>query len=152
MRSLVSNPIEYYSCFISYSSKDEDLAKRLYADLQSNHVRCWFAPEDLKIGAKIRTSIDESIRLHDKLLLILSQYSIASQWIEQEVERALARERKEGKVILFPIRLDQTVMDIEEGWPALVRNTCNIGDFTRWKQHDEYQTAFARLLKDLQAT
>jgi uncharacterized protein YjbI with pentapeptide repeats len=149
MRSLVNNPIDYYSCFISYSSKNEDFAKRLYADLQSNHVRCWFAPEDMKIGAKIRPSIDESIRLHDKLLLILSQHSVASQWIEQEVERALARERKEEKVILFPIRLDQTVMDIEEGWPALVRNTRNIGDFTRWKRHDAYEKAFTRLLRDL---
>jgi hypothetical protein len=151
MRSLVSSPIDYYSCFISYSSKDQTFAERLHADLQSKRVRCWFAPEDLKIGAKIRTSIDESIRFHDKLLLILSQYSVASQWIEQEVERALARERKEEKVILFPIRLDQTVMDSEEGWPALIRNTRNIGDFTRWKRHDVYQKALARLLRDLQA-
>ena len=43
-------------------------------------------------------------------------------------------------------------MDIEEGWPALIRNTRNIGDFTRWKHHDEYQKAFARLLRDLQST
>src|SRR6266516_6436021 len=150
-RSLVGKPIDYYSCFISYSSNDQAFARRWYADLQGTHVRCWFAPEDLKIGAKMRTSIDESIRLHDKLLLILSDYSVASQWIEQEVERALARERKEDKVILFPIRLDQTVMDIEEGWPALIRNTRNIGDFTRWKRHDAYQKAFARLLRDLKA-
>ena len=102
-------------------------------------------------AAKIRPSIDESIRLHEKLLLILSQHSVASQWIEHEVERALARERKVDKVILFPIRLDQTVMDSEEGWPALNRNTCNIGDFTRWKRHDAYQKAFARLLRVLQA-
>jgi uncharacterized protein YjbI with pentapeptide repeats len=40
MRSMVGKPIDYYSCFISYSSKDEALARRLYADLQSNHVRC----------------------------------------------------------------------------------------------------------------
>ena len=137
---------------IYYSSKDEALARRLYADLQSNHVRCWFAPEDMKIGAKLRPSIDESIRLHDNLLLILSQYSIASQWIEQEIERAFAGERKENKVILFPIRLDQTVMEFEEGWPAFIRNTRSIGDFTRWKRHDTYQKAFARLLRDLKAT
>ena len=100
-RALVNNPIDYYSCFISYSSKDQAFAERLRADLQSKGVRCWFAPEDLKIGARIRPSIDESIRLHDKLLLILSQYSVVSQWIEQDVERALARERKEDKLILF---------------------------------------------------
>jgi len=151
MRSLVGKPIDYYTCFISYSSKDQAFAKRLYADLQSNGVRCWFAPEDLKIGAKIRSSIDESIRLHDKLLLVLSKYSVMSQWVEQEVEKALARERKESKVILFPIRLDQSVMDIEEGWPALIRNTRNIGDFSRWKRHETYRKAFDRLLRDLKA-
>ena len=144
-------PIDFYSCFISYSSKDQAFAKRLYTDLQSHGVRCWFAPEDLKIGDRIRPRIDESIRLHDKLLLVLSQYSVASQWVEQEVERALARERKENKVILFPIRLDKTVMDMEEGWPALIRNTRNIGDFTRWKRHDAYQKAFDHLLHDLKA-
>jgi len=35
IRSLVGKPIEYYSCFISYSSKDEAFAGRLYADLQT---------------------------------------------------------------------------------------------------------------------
>ena len=54
MHSLVGKPIEYYSCFISYSSKDQDFAQRLYNDLQGNNVRCWFDREDLKIGDKFR--------------------------------------------------------------------------------------------------
>ena len=144
-------PIDYYSCFISYSSKDQAFTERLYADLQSKGVRCWFAPEDLKVGDKIRPRIDESIRLHDKLMLVLSQHSITSQWVEQEVEAALSRESKENRTVLFPIRLDKAVMEIEGGWSALIRNTRNIGDFTRWKNHDAYQKAFNRLLRDLQA-
>ena len=75
---LVGAPIEFCSCFISYSSNDDDFARRLHADLQDQGVRCWFAPEDLKIGAKIRTGIDEAIRLHDKLLLVLSEASVQS--------------------------------------------------------------------------
>jgi hypothetical protein len=150
-RTLIDKPVDYYKCFISYSNKDQKFAEQLYADLQSKGVRCWFAPEDLKIGAKIRPSIDESIRLYDKLLLVLSQYSVASQWVEQEVETALERERKEGCTILFPIRLDKAVMDIEGGWPALIRNTRHIGDFTRWKRYDAYQRALERLLRDLKA-
>lgn len=67
IHSLVGKAIEYYSCFISYSSKDDAFARRLYADLQSQNIRCWFAPEDLKWGDKIRTGIDEAIHLHDKL-------------------------------------------------------------------------------------
>jgi hypothetical protein len=151
MRSLTSQSIEYYTCFISYSSRDQTFAERLHIDLQSKGVRCWFAPEDLKIGAKIRPSIDESIRLYDKLLIVLSQHSVASQWVEQEVEAALAKERKENRIVLFPIRLDKAVMEIGGGWPALIRNTRNIGDFTRWKRHDTYQKALDRLLHDLKA-
>jgi len=42
-------------------------------------------------------------------------------------------------------------MTLETGWPALIRNTRNIGDFRRWKTHDAYQQALARLLRDLKA-
>jgi TIR domain len=71
VKALVSalEPIQFYSCFISYSSKDHDFAKRLHADLQQQAVRCWFAPEDMKIGDPFRPRIDEAIRLYDKLLL-----------------------------------------------------------------------------------
>jgi hypothetical protein len=151
MHSLVLQPIQFYKSFISYSSKDQKFADRLYADLQNKGVRCWLATEDLKIGAKIRTGIDEAIRLHDKLMLVLSKHSVASDWVEHEVELALERERKEKRTVLFPIRLDDAVMKIDTGWPALVRNTRNIGDFRKWKDHDSYQKKFARLLHDLKA-
>jgi hypothetical protein len=149
--SLLSDPIQFYSCFISYSSKDQDFANRLYADLQNKGVRCWFAPEDLKIGDKIRDRIDESIRLRDKLLLILSENSIASDWVEHEVESALEEEGQRGRTILFPIRLDDAVMKSNKAWAALIRRTRHIGDFTGWKDHDSYQKAFDRLLRDLKA-
>src|ERR1043165_2335770 len=80
MRSLVAQPIQFYSCFISYSAKNQLFADRLYSDLQNKGVRCWLASEDLKIGAKTRLAIDESIRIHDKLLLILTKHSVASDW------------------------------------------------------------------------
>jgi hypothetical protein len=67
------------------------------------------------------------------------------------VETALAKERRENRTILFPIRLDESILEIEEGWPALICNTRNIGDFTLWKQYDPYQKAFDRLLRDLKA-
>jgi uncharacterized protein YjbI with pentapeptide repeats len=152
VRSLVGKPIEYYSCFISYSSKDEAFARRLYADLQSNNVRCWFAPEDLKIGERIRSGIDEAIRLHDKLLLILSRHSVASGWVEREVKSALAKERKEKRTVLFPVRVDNAVQECPYAWATEIRHERNMGDFIGWKKnHDTYQKAFTRLLRDLKA-
>jgi uncharacterized protein YjbI with pentapeptide repeats len=145
-------PIQFYSCFISYSSADRAFAERLHADLQAKGVRVWFAPHDMKIGARLRPTIDESIRIYDKLLLVLSEYSVSSQWVEQEVETALAKEREpEGKTVLFPVRIDDAVMESKAGWPALLKNTRNVGDFTLWKDHESYQKAFDRLLRDLKA-
>lgn len=91
--SIVDQPIQFNSCFISYSSQDQKFANRLFADLQKSGVRCWFAPKDLPIGAKIRVGIDEAIQLRDRFILILSTHSVGSQWVEQEVETALERER-----------------------------------------------------------
>lgn len=105
----------------------------------------------MKIGDKIRVRIDESIRIYDKLLLILSEHSVASDWVEKEVETALEKERKEKRTVLFPIRLDEAVMNIESGWPADVRRARHIGDFSQWKHHDPYKNAFERLLRDLKA-
>lgn len=148
---LLSETKSFYSCFISYSTKDHAFAKRLHSDVQSNGVRCWFAPEELKIGDQIRDGIDQSILKHDKLLLVLSRSSIQSQWVQQEVETALARERDQSRKVLFPIRLDNTVMRVASGWPALIRNTRFIGDFREWRSPDKYKMAFDRLLRDLRS-
>ena len=149
-RSLVQSPIQYYTCFLSYSSRDQDFVERLYADLQSKGVRCWFAPEDMKTGERMRQRIDESIRLYDKLLLVLSQHSMVSAWVEFEVEAALAKENERKTTVLFPIRLDTSIMQSTTSWARHLQRTRHITDFTRWKQHGHYQKAFKRLLRDLQ--
>lgn len=153
MKSLVAamSPIEFYSCFISYSSKDQEFAERLYADLQSMGVRCWFAPEDLKIGDKLRPAFDEAIRVHDKLMVLLSKNSVGSPWVEKEVETAFEKERQQSRTVLFPIRLDEAVMETDQAWAADIRRTRHIGDFRDWKNHDSYRKALDRLLRDLKA-
>lgn len=142
-------PIQFHSCFISYTSKDEGFAQRLYADLQAKGIRCWYAPEDMKIGDKIRPRIDEVIHLHEKLLLILSENSINSSWVEKEVETAFEKENNRKDTVLFPIQLDDAVMDIKTGWPADIKRTRNIGDFKNWKDLESYKKSFERLLRDL---
>jgi len=147
--SLLNQPIQFYSCFISYSSKDQKFADRLHADLQNKGVRCWFAPHDMPIGAKTWDTIDEAIRLRDKVLLILSRHAIESDWVEDEVTKAFAEERTRKQLVLFPIRLDDVVMETTEAWAGKLRDNRNIGDFRRWKDHDAYQKALERVLRDL---
>lgn len=151
MKSLTNSAIDFYSCFISHSSKDKEFAERLYADLQSNGVRCWYAPHDMQIGAPILNEIDSAIRLHDKLLLILSEHSVGSRWVEHEVLSATTKEyqQERDKRTLFPIGLDDAVMDTKVQWARNLKETRHIADFTGWKDHDRYKKAFDRLLRDL---
>ena len=142
-------PIQYHSVFLSYASPDEILARRLHADLQDHGVRCWFAPEDLKIGDKIRPRIDEAIHLQDKLLLLISEDALASAWVEDEVEAALEKEQQQQREVLFPIQLDESVMQTTQAWAAKLRRMRHIGDFTCWMDPQAYQRAFERLLRDL---
>jgi uncharacterized protein YjbI with pentapeptide repeats len=159
MKSLVGRPFEFYSCFISYSSQDQEFAKRLHADLQSEGVRCWFALEDIRSGRKIHQQIDEAIRLHERLLLILSAYSMLSEWVKTEIAKARQREAREKWQVLFPMRLvsfeavrDWECFDADTGKDSAreIREYF-IPDFSNWKNHDAYQVAFQRLLRDLKA-
>ncbi len=144
--------IRFYSCFISYSSNDRDFAERLYADLQARGVRCWFAQEDLKTGDRFQEQIDQSIRLFDKAIVILSAESVQSRWVEHEVNAALERESRETRSVLFPIRIDDAVMKGPQPWAAHLRRSRHIGDFREWTAHASYVKAFERLLRDLRAT
>jgi len=66
------------------------------------------------------------------------------------MEAALKKERKQsGKLVLFPIRLYDAVMNTNQAWAASLRGTRHIGDFRHWKDHDAFQKAFERLLRDL---
>jgi len=149
-KSLVGEPIKLHSCFLSHSTQDHGFAERLHADLQARGVRCWFAPEDLKIGDRFHERIEESIRLHDKLVIVLSESSVRSRWVEREVNAGIEREERDKRLVLFPVRIDDAVMAAEQPWAADLRRTRHIGDFRGWQQHAAYKKAFERLLRDLQ--
>jgi hypothetical protein len=135
---------------LSYATEDQAFAEKLYADLQSKGVSCWFAPHDLKIGDKLRTQVYEAIQKNDKLLLILSEHAVRSDWVEREVELAFERERQPPEtLVLFPIRLDDAVMDTNAAWAGDIRRIRFIGDFREWQDDTAYQRALQRLLRDL---
>jgi hypothetical protein len=144
-------PIQFYSCFVSYSSRNHLFAKRLHSDLQEKGIRCWFDKKDLKPGDKIRDRITDAILGYDKFILILSKDSIESDWVEGEVEAVLARERKEKRSVLFPIRLDDAVLKAPKGWASHIHQTRSIGDFRGWTNPRKYQTSLDDSIRNLRA-
>jgi hypothetical protein len=105
----------------------------------------------MKIGDNIHTRINASVHLYNKLLLVLSAYALKSSWVEREVAVALEKEQQQGQRVLFPIRLDESVMQTTEAWAADIRRRKHIGDFSKWENYKDYLQALERLLLDLKA-
>ena len=159
-RSIRAGPaIQWHSCFISYSTKDDEFARRLHSRMREANMRVWFAPEDLKGGKKLHEQLFEAIQIHDRLLIVLSEHSIQSEWVMTEIRKARETEKKEKRRKLFPIRLtdfetlrDWTCFDTDTGKDLAVEvREYFIPDFSNWKDHDAFESAFARLKKDLEA-
>ena len=150
----------FYSCFVSHSTKDHSFCKALHSRMTEEGLRAWFAPKDMKGGKKLHGQVARAIRVNDKLLLVLSEASMASEWVAREIRLAIRRERKEGTRILFPISL-VPFSRIEE-WEGIYDKALSgkdltdevreyfIPDFSNWQDAAAFEAAFSRLLKDLQ--
>ena len=148
-RYLNEKAFKHNSCFISFSGNDRNFIEKIGEDLQREGVRCWYAPEELKMGDAIRQQVDQLIRVQDKLLVVLSKFSVESPWIQKEVEAAIEQERNCKRKVLFPVRLDNGLMDAEKDWLEGLQKTHHIYDFTAWQQWEAYYMEFSQLVEDL---
>ena len=90
---------------------------------------------------------------------MLSEASPQSEWVMTELRKVRKAERQSGKRKLFPVRLvdmetlrDWECFDADGGMDlATELREYFIPDFSHWKDHDAFEAAFARLLKDLRA-
>jgi hypothetical protein len=82
-----------------------------------------------------------------------------SEWVKTEIAHARQKELNEHRQVLFPIGLARFERILE--WKNFDASTGKdsareireffIPDFSDWKNHDAYQRAFERLMRDLKA-
>ena len=95
-------PIPYQSCFISDRSQDSKFARRLHEKMRGEKLRVWFAPEDMQGGQKLIEPIDRAIQVNDRLLLVLSEHSLNSEWVQTEIRKARQAELALGAGLPTP--------------------------------------------------
>ena len=158
-KSLVNTPIEFYSCFISYSHDDKSFARRLHDQLQARGIRCWLDDHQLLPGDDLYEEVDRGIKLWDKVLLCASKNSLTSWWVDDEIQRAFNKEQqlmkqRERKVLsLIPLNLDGYLFsgNWNNAKAAQVKSRL-AADFTGW-EHDnaKFEAEFERVVKALRA-
>lgn len=147
----------YASCFISYSARDSDFAQKLRSALRSTGVHCWLAEHDMRPGRRIVDQISEAVDSQERLLLILSEHSIQSPWVNFEIKRAREREKASESDVLFPISLlpfpevkKWTAIDVDTGEDlARVVREFFVQDFSAWEDQEAFEEAMSRLISSL---
>ena len=88
--------------FISHSSKDGDVAKRLCEYLETKGGRCFFAPRDIRQGKEYAEEIIRGIEQSDAMVLLMSKDANQSPHVLREVERAVSK-----SVPVFVFKLEE---------------------------------------------
>lgn len=103
-----------YNCrpdvFISYSSKDQEIADKIANHLMREGFQAWIATKDIKEGSYAK-QIMQAIRDAKVFLVVLSKNSINSEQVKNEIDRAFNRV-KDGMIIV-PFIIDNAEMDDE---------------------------------------
>ena len=108
--------------FISYSSKDRDVAAAIAAELTRRNIEVWWDTELLG-GENYRNKIAQVIAKAPVTIVIWSKSSTQSEWVVGEA--SAARERK----TLIPVNIDQSVSPLD------FRNL-NTVDLSEWVAGD----------------
>jgi len=159
-RSSATTPIEFYSCFVSYSSKDDKFAVKLHDALQAKGIRCWLDKHEVLPGDELQYEINKGIRLWDKVLLLCSEHSLTSPWVRKEIKRAIEKEdtleKERGKrtLAIIPLDLDGFLFDqkrCEFDWATDMRAR-HAAKFVGWDADERvFDAQFGRVVKAMRA-
>ena len=157
-----SAPAQYDSCFISHSSRDVEFAEKLAERLTNAGVSVWYDNRKIQGGRALTDQFRDAIRASDRLVLVVSESSLASEWVAYEVREAIKRakeisDREElRRSLLFPIRLlsMEQCGSILEGVSTdsplrVLQRDFHLLDFTRWQEPEWFERACETMIRDL---
>jgi hypothetical protein len=123
--------------FLSHSSADKMLARRLAAGLRDAGVKVWFDEWSIETGDSISQAIQDGLRESDFVAVLLTRQSVEHGWVEKEWQSRIALEAKTGRKLILPLKADDCEL------PPLLADRA-FADFTI-----EYAAGLKQLLRAL---
>jgi len=142
--------IQISPLFISYSHSDTEFVNKVDGCLTQKGIRFWRDIHDMKAG-RIERQIDQAISQDRTVLLVLSEHSLKSDWVEHEVRKAREIAKTAGRDTLCPVALDDSWK--KSPWPGRVMEQIkeyNILDFAEWEDDVKFEGMFRRLIDGLE--
>lgn len=88
--------------FISYSTKDSDVANLIYSYLEGNGINCWIASQNIEGGASFAMKIVEAIDDCTAFVLVASASSNESPHVSREMSLATGKNKT-----IIPFRIQE---------------------------------------------
>ncbi|HJQ14474.1 MAG TPA: toll/interleukin-1 receptor domain-containing protein [Anaerolineales bacterium] len=135
--------------FISYSSANSQFVELVGNQLTQKGIRYWRDMHEKNGQRQKQTAW--AISQRSKFLLVLSEQSMKSDWIEQDVQEARKLEKDMGRVVLCPVALDDSWKDSRS--PKTIMEQIpehSILDFSGWKDKSEFDDMLRTLLDRLE--
>ena len=107
VRALASSAEVNGTAFISYASKDKNIADNLCAKLEARGIKVWYAPRDIVAG-DYAGAIVRAINSCTRFVVILSRNSLQSDHVLNEIDLAFGR-LHEG-IKFLPLKIDEEEM------------------------------------------
>jgi hypothetical protein len=142
--------LQIYPLFISYSHADRGFVDKMGNSLTERGIRYWLDIHDMKAG-RMEKQIDRAIRQNPTVLLVLSEHSLNSDWVEHEVRTARGLEKEMGRDVLCPVALDDSWKSSR--WPKRIMEQImeyNILDFSAWEDNSKFDSMFRKLIDGLE--
>ena len=83
-----------HDVFISYSTKNGDIANKVCYILEQNNLKCWIAPRNISSGRIYVDEIADAIKSTKIVVLIYSTYSQESKYVNNEINMAFSHNKK----------------------------------------------------------
>lgn len=103
--------------FIACSQADSEVARRLSEVIHRNELLVFLDQDTLVSGKRYSEQVVSELRLSDAVIVLLSEHSKRSKWVEAELQDALAL-----KNIVIPILLDDEATQ-NWVWPLVANRT-----------------------------
>ena len=110
---------EEWDVFISHASEDkDDFVRPLAEGLRGHDLRVWYDEFTLKVGDRLRESIDRGLGQSRFGVVVLSQHFFSKKWPRNELDGLVTREGS-GPDLILPVWHNVTREQVEEFSPIL---------------------------------
>lgn len=108
--------------FISHASEDHNFVLQLAEKLKKDNIDVWVDDWELKVGDSIVQSINEGLEKSSFLVVVLSEYSIKSNWVLRELNSTLMRQLGKDHIVILPVLLELEFNEV----PPLLRDIYSV--------------------------